>query len=239
MSDGRGTASAPCYVPAALGADWTASRFRLHVLLICAVAVALGASIGACGDDSSSDADGEAGGRFPVKVVTAEFPTRQRIGETKLLRLGVRNSGRETVPALTVTMSVGGREGETSSLPFTFHDPEPGLAQPDRPVWVLADKYPKLAGSDEPAGAQSANQKTFNFGPLASGRTVETIWKLTAVKEGDFTLLYEIDAGLGGEARAVTNGGAQPGGSFKVRISAETPNTIVTDSGEVVEVPRK
>jgi hypothetical protein len=200
----------------------------------------LTAGLVACGgNDSPSAGSAETAGDFPVEVVRAEFPTAQRLGETSLLRLDVLNSGKGTVPALTVTISVGGEEGETSSLPFAIHDPQPGLAQPDRPVWVLADKYPRLAGSSEPAGAQSANQKTFDFGPLKPGRTVEAIWKLSAVKEGGFTLLYTLDAGLGGEAKAVTRGGTEPGGSFKVRISAETPNTIVTDSGEVVEVPRK
>jgi hypothetical protein len=172
-----------------------------------------------------------------VKVVAAEFPTAQQLGETVLLRLGARNTGRRTVPALTMTVSVGGREGRTSSLPFTIHDPEPGLAQPDRPVWVLAAKYPKLAGSSAPGGAQSANQKTFNFGPLKPGATVEAIWKLSAVKEGKFTLLYSIDAGLEGEAKAVTSGGAQPSGSFAVEITSVPQNTEVTDSGRVVEIP--
>jgi hypothetical protein len=238
-SERPGTARTPCYVAAALGRHWTARRFRLRTPAICTLTVALAASLVACGGDSSSDAGAEVSGDFPVRVTAVAFPTGQRLGETSLLRLGVRNTGRRTVPALTVTISIGGREGRTSSLPFTIHDPQPGLAQPDRPVWVLANEYPKLAGSSEPSGAQSANQKTFDFGALKPGRTVDAIWKLTAVKEGDFTLLYSIDAGLGGEAKAVTGGGAEPGGSFRVRISAETPNTIVTDSGEVVEVDKK
>jgi hypothetical protein len=237
--ESREWAGTSCYVPAALGRHWTARRFRLRALVACALAVALIASLASCGGDSSAGAEEEVAGDFPVKVVTAEFPTEQRLGETTLLRLGVRNTGRKTVPALNVTISVGGEEGKTSSIPFAIHDPQPGLAQPDRPVWVLADKYPRLSGSSESAGAQSANQKTFDFGPLKPGRTVEAVWKLSAVKEGNFTLLYKIDAGLGGEAKAVTASGVEPGGSFRVRISSETPNTIVTDNGEVVEVPRK
>jgi hypothetical protein len=195
----------------------------------------LTASLAACGGDSPSD-DTEATGKFPVKVVTAEFPTEQRLGKTVLLRLGVRNTGEEAVPALTMTISVGGRDGRTSSFPFTIHDPQPGLAQPDRPVWVLAATYPRLAGSSEPGGAQSANQKTFNFGRLEPDRTVEAIWKLSAVKEGRFPLLYSVDAGLGGEAKAVTAGGTRPGGSFAVEISSVPQEVEVTDSGEVVEI---
>lgn len=201
-------------------------------------AAALAGSIVACGGESSPAKD-EATGTFPVKVVTAKFPTEQHLGGTTLLRLGVRNTGRKAVPALTVTISVGGREGQTSSLPFAIRNPQPDLAQPDRPVWVLAAKYPKLAGSPVSGGAQSANQKTFNFGPLKPDATVEAIWKLSAVKAGKFTLLYKVDAGLGGEAKAVTSGGAKPGGSFAVRVSDAPQNTIVTDSGEVVEARKR
>jgi len=199
------------------------------------VVAVLATSLVACGDDSSSG-EGEASGKYPVKVVTAEFPTEQKLGETVLLKLGVRNTGERAVPALTMTISVGGRAGRTSSLPFTIHDPQPGLAQPDRPVWVLAATYPRLVGSTEPGGAQSANQKTFNFGRLKPGETVEAVWKLSAVKEGRFPLLYSVDASLGGAAKAVTDGGARPGGSFAVEISSVPQDTEVTDSGQVVEI---
>lgn len=196
-------------------------------------------SLAACGGESSSGDAREAAGEYPVKVVTAKFPTAQRLGETVLLRLGVRNTGREAVPTLTVTISIGGREGRTSSFPFTINEPQPDLAQPDRPVWVLSAGYPKLAGSSKPGGAQSANQKTFNFGRLEPGDKVEAVWKLSAVKEGRFTVLYSVDAGLEGKAKAVTAAGAQPGGSFAVRISSVPQDTEVTDSGRVVEIHRE
>lgn len=171
-----------------------------------------------------------------MKVLTASFPTEQRLGQTSLLRIGVRNTGEKTVPALTVTFSIDGEEGQTSALPFGYHDPQEEVAQPDRPVWVLAEYFPKAAGSDEPGGAQTSSHKTFDFGPLKPGDTTEAIWKLTAVKAGDYTLLYEVNAGLSGEAKAETEGGEAPGGSFATSISRVPPNTIVTDNGEVVEI---
>jgi len=174
-----------------------------------------------------------------VRVVTARFPAKQRLGQTSLLRIGIRNSGNRTVPALIVSISIAGREGETSSLPFAIHDPEPGLAQPDRPVWVLALHYPKLAGSSKAGGAETASRKVFNFGPLKPGATTEAIWKLSAVKAGKYTVVYTIDASLDHTAKAVTTGGVKPGGSFTARISTAPPETIVTDSGEVVEIPRR
>ncbi len=195
------------------------------------------ALLAACGGGSSSDANQPAG-TYRVQVVTAKFPTSQRLAQTSLLRIGVRNTGRKTVPALTITASIAGREGQTSSLPFGIHDPQPGLSQPDRPVWALALSYPRPAGSTHRGGAQTSSPKTFEFGPLKPGATTEAVWKLTAVKAGDYTLLYEVDAGLGGTAKAETATGTQPGGSFAVRISSVPPNTIVKGNGQVVVIPK-
>lgn len=195
--------------------------------------MAVAALLAACGE-SSSDAN-QAGGTYRFKVTDAAFPAKQRLGQTSLLRLGIRNSGGKTVPALTVTVSIAGKEGQASSLPFGIRDPQAGLAQPDRPVWVLAQTYPRLAGSSEPGGATTSNRKTFAFGPLKPGATTEAVWKLSAVKAGNFTLVYSIDAGLSGTAKAKTAGGAAPGGSFVTEITAALPDTEVTDNGEVVE----
>jgi hypothetical protein len=195
-------------------------------------------SLAACGDSESSSEANVAAGAYPVEVVTAKFPAKQRLGETTLLRLGVRNTGRKALPALTVTISVGGEEGRNSSLPFGYRDPQPGLAQPDRPVWALSANYPKANGSSERAGAETSNLKTFDFGPLKPGASTEAVWKLSAVKTGSYDLFYEIGAGLGGTAKAETAPGTQAGGSFATRITEVPPDTVVTDSGEVVPAPK-
>lgn len=199
---------------------------------------ALAVSVAACGSDESSDAS-ETAGAYPVKIVTAEFPAKQRLGETTLLHLGVRNSGRKALPTLTVTISVGGEEGRNSSLPFGYRDPQPGIAQPDRPVWALAANYPKLNGSAERAGAETASPKTFAFGPLKPGATADAVWKLSAVRAGKWEVLYEVGAGLGGTAKAETAPGTQAGGSFSTEISTVPPDTEVKDNGEVVEIGGK
>jgi hypothetical protein len=203
-----------------------------------ALAAVLSLTLAACGGDSSTSSTPEPGGAYPVEVVTAELPARQRLGQTTLLRLGVRNDGERAMPELAVTISVAGEEGEASSLPFGIRSPEPGLAQPDRPVWVLSDRYPRLAGSDKPSGSEIASKKTYVFGPLEPGATTEAVWKLTAARIGPYRLLYEVDAGLGGRAKAETAAGVRPGGSFAVRIAKPPPETVVTDSGAVVEAQR-
>lgn len=203
-----------------------------------AVAAALTLLLSACGSDDSSSASEEAAGSYPVEVVTADFPERQRLGETTLLRLGVRNSGEETVPGLTVSFTTGGRQGADSTLPFGYRSPEPGLAQPDRPIWVLAADYPKANGSARRAGAETASAKTFNFGPLKPGATTEAVWKLIAVRTGDHRLRYTIAGGLGGEARAETASGDPVRGAFNTRVTEVPPDTVVKDNGEVVPAPK-
>lgn len=203
-------------------------------LAVCALALGLAA----CGDEESSDSGtAQASGSYEVRVVTAEFPERQRLGETTRLRLGVRNAGERAIPVLTTTLTIAGEEGRDSKLPFGFRDPQPDLAQPDRPVWVLSETYPRLVGSSDPAGAQTLNAKTFDFGRLEPGETVEAVWQLNAVKAGRFELLYEVGAGLDGNANAETPSGQEAGGSFAVRITDVPPETVVTDDGRVVPAP--
>lgn len=194
--------------------------------------MAVAVLLAACGE-SSSDAN-QAGGTYDVRVTKAVFPAEQRLGQTSLMQLNVRNTGTKTLPTLTVTVSVAGKEGQESALPFGIRDPQTGLAQPDRPVWVLAAGYPRLDGSSKPGGATTSNPKTFSFGPLKPGATTAAVWKLSAVKVGKYRLLYTINAGLSGTAKAKTND-VPAGGSFAAEVSAVPPDTEVTDSGEVIE----
>ncbi len=196
--------------------------------------MAVAALLAACGGESSSDAN-EPGGTYDVRVTEASFPTEQQLGQTSLLRLGFRNDGEKAVPSLAVTISIAGRAGQTSMLPFGIRDSTAELAQPDRPVWVLAATYPRLQGSADPGGAETSNDKTFAFGPLEPGETTRAVWKLSAVKAGDYTLRYTVAANLSGSAKARTRGDIAPGGSFVAEISSVPPDVEVTDSGDVIE----
>lgn len=196
--------------------------------------MAVAALLGACGE-SSSDSN-EKAGTYQVDVVDASFPNEQRLGQTSLLKLSIRNTGDETVPTVTVTIGIEGQEGEDSSLPFGVHDAQAGLAQSDRPVWVLAESYPRFVGSSDPGGASTSNRKTFALGPLKPNATASAIWKLSAVKAGDWKVAYRVGAGLGTEVKAETASGEVPEGIFVADITAELPETEVTDDGEVVEI---
>ncbi len=211
---------------------------RLQAIAIGLAALAAAALLGACGGSESSS-DNEPTGTFHVRVTEASFPAKQDLGQTSLLRLGVRNTGKRTVPGLTVSFTVAGKQGVESSLPFGVSDQGADLASSDRPVWVLAQTYPRLHGSSAPGGATTSNPKTFDFGELQPGKTVQAVWKLSAVRPGKYTLLYTIDAGLRGNARAKTTGGVAPGGSFTAEISEELPETEVNGRGEIVEAKQR
>lgn len=201
--------------------------------------LAVAALLAACGGGGdSSSAPEEASGKFQVKVTEAEFPSPQRLGQTALLRLGIRNTGDRAVPNLLVSFTIKGERGEDSSLPFGVSDPQPELAQPDRPVWVLSATYPRLDGSSDPGGTTTSSPKTFALGPLKPGKTTTAVWKLSAVRAGKFTLLYDVGAGIGGDAKAQTDNGVSPGGSFTTEVTERLPETEVTDSGEIVEIKK-
>jgi hypothetical protein len=197
-------------------------------------ALAVAALLAACGG-SSSDSN-EPAGTYQVKVTRASFPSQQVVGQTTLMKIDVENDGKKTVPALTVSVNIKGKEGETAQIPFSVHEPDPELANGDRPVWVLSASYPRRAGSSDPAGAGTSSPGTYSFGALKPGKSVEAIWKLSAVRPGDYTIAYEVGAGLSGEVKAKTSSGVAPGGSFVTEISTELPETEVNGAGEIVEI---
>jgi hypothetical protein len=209
-------------------------RARLRAAATGLAAVAVAMLLAACGESSS---DKEPGGEFDIAVTAASFPTLQRLGQTSLLKLSFTNQGETEVPNLVVYFTLAGRQGATSSLPFGVHERQVGLANPTRPVWVLAEHFPKLAGASGKGGATTSDPKTFAFGPLKAGRSTSAVWKLSAVRQGRYTLRYRVGAGLSGEAKAKTAGGVATGGTFVAEITAQTPDTEVNDAGEIVEIP--
>jgi hypothetical protein len=204
----------------------TATAWATIATGICALA------LGACGGGGERQDADEPRGEFPVEVVTSKFPNRQRLAGRTDLVLGVENTGEETVPNLAVTIFVdGGTAG-----PFSIRLDDPALANPNRPVWILEDKYPRIKGFPLAKGSSpgtTAQTNTFGFGELPPGERIEMIWRVTPVKAGTYTVNYEISAGLQGEAKAVTADGTPPEGKFVVTITDKPPRARVNDAGKV------
>jgi hypothetical protein len=190
--------------------------------------------LAACGESSSDS--GERPGTYQVEVTGASFPAHQYVGQTALMKIDVKNVGKKTIPALVVAVDIEGKEGESAQIPFSVHEPDPELANGDRPVWVLSATYPRLAGSSAPGGAETASPGTYSFGALKPGKSVEAVWKLSASRPGKYTVAYKVGAGLSSETKAQTSSGAAPEGSFVTHISTALPETEVNGAGEIVKV---
>jgi hypothetical protein len=197
----------------------------------------LAAGAGACGDDAERQDADEPAGKFPLEVSSAKFRTEQRLAQTSDLELAIENAGSEDVPDLAVTIFTGEQPASGS---FSVRSDQPGLADPNRPVWILEPGYPKLVTSGvkdldqaPSAGAEAAQTNTFSFGPLPPGDSREIVWRLTPIQAGTYTVHYELAAGLQGKAKAVTEDGSPVEGEFVVTITDKPPRARVNEAGQV------
>jgi len=170
--------------------------------------------VGGCGGGDRQDKN-EPSGTFGVQVVRDSFPLSQHIARQSRLRILVRNSGQKTIPNLAVTVKG-----------FSEADPQKGLADSSRPVWII-DRWPK--------GGDTAYVGTWALGSLAPGATRTFEWRVTPIKAGLHDVRYEVAAGLNGKAKAETSGGDKPTGSFTVRVSGKPADARVNPAtGQVV-----
>lgn len=203
--------------------------FSIAVLL---PSLALG--LAACGDDAESQASNEPEGDFPVEVTQAKFPTSQRLAQTSDLVLGVKNTGDQPLPQLVFTIETDDGSADGS---FNIRLDDDSLANPNRPVWILENKFPRPLGDPPSTGLGPgfrAQTNTFGFDSLEPGETENIVWRVTPVNPGTYTLRYRVEAGLDGNAKAVTADGGEVKGEFVVTITDKPPKATVDDNGNVV-----
>jgi hypothetical protein len=205
--------------------------------------------LAACGGGGERQDANEPSGNFPVEVTKASFPGDQVLANAENLRLAIKNSGPKTIPDLAVTIHTGRIKAGitatgTGQGSFNIRLNNPNLSNPNRPVWVLDNDYPKLL---EPgakvsdlhaaptAGAEAAQTDTFQFGPVAPGVTKDIFWRVVPVMAGSYPVHYDVEAGLQGKAKAVSPSGGKVRGGFAVTIERKVPETCVTGSGQVTK----
>jgi hypothetical protein len=218
-------------------------------------AVVIAVGIASCGGGERQDAN-EPEGDFPVQIVNANFPSKQKLAQNTNLTLTVANSGDKEIPDLAITIfttsnastsasgsstagtttSTASQELPTAQGSFSVRSEQEGLAIPFRPVWILEQGYPKLEGETASAGAEAAQTDTYAFGELRPNATKRIVWNVTPVQGGTYTVHYRVAAGLEGKAKAVTADGSVPEGEFVVRISTAPPQTRVDNAGRVVPI---
>jgi hypothetical protein len=192
------------------------------VATLCLLAVA------GCGGGERQD-ENEPEGNFPVAVVQAKFPEKQKLAKSSDLVLTVRNAGDKTIP--NITMTVNG---------FDEQKKDPELADPTRPVFAVNGVQVKIAGFPEakdasPRGCDTAYVNTWACGPLKPKEERTFRWSVTAVRAGDFKIDWRVAAGLDGKAKAVAaGGGPAPRGQFSGTISNAAPDVRVADDGHTI-----
>lgn len=201
-------------------------------------AVALSLVVAGCGGGEATPDSTEASGDFPVEVTRATFPERQNVAGTTDLTLAVKNAGDEEIPELAITVwtGAGGVGASKASGSFNVRTDVKGSDSRTLPVWVPTAGFPKLlegdvtpknAESAPSAGAEAAQTDTFAFGALEAQKSRTVVWRMTPVRPGTYTVHYVINAGLKGNAKAVTADGESAGGSFDVKIGNEPRGTCV------------
>ena len=197
--------------------------------------IASGAS--ACGDDAERQDADEPAGDFPVEVTSAKFPTDQRLAQTSDLELEIENAGDEDVPDLAVTIFTG---DQPSSGSFSVRSDQPGLADPNRPVWILENGFPKLVTP------QVKDLDDGSAGGRRGGADEHLLLRRGAAGREQGHRLAR-DAGPGrhlhrplrarGRAERQGQGGHQDGGpvegEFVVTITDKPPQARVNSAGEV------
>jgi hypothetical protein len=182
-------------------------------------AVVLAVLAAGCGGGERQDAD-EPSGEFKVEVVSASFPKSQHIAEPVELKLRVRNADDQTLRNVAVTVETRA-EGTNAATAFGQRSSGGGLADSDRPVWIL----------DEASAGDTADVNTWSAGTLGPGETRDLTWRLVATKAGRYTIGYRVAPGLTGRATAARG---NTSGSFDVTIDDEPVPARVGEDGEVV-----
>jgi hypothetical protein len=192
------------------------------VAALCLLAVA------GCGGGDRQD-ENEPEGNFPVEVVRATFPEKQKLAKSSDMIVTLRNAGQDTIPNIAVTVNG-----------FDRRKKDPDLADPSRPVFAINGVQVEIAGLPEakdasPRGCDTAYVNTWACGPLRPSQEKTFRWSVTAVQAGDFNINWRVAAGLDGKAKAVAaGGGPAPRGQFSGTISDKAPDVRVADDGKTI-----
>jgi hypothetical protein len=183
-------------------------------------------AMGGCSGQKMQD-ENEPEGNFPLEVVDASFPAKQKLAKRSELRITVRNAGSQTVPNVAVTV-----QG------FSERRDNPDLADPERPIFVINGVHTEIGGLPEakeaaPTGCDTAYVNTWACGPLKPGREKIFRWTVTAVEAGPYDVAYRVAAGLDGKAKAIPSSGSLKG-TFSGEVSDAAPDTRVADDGKTI-----
>jgi hypothetical protein len=161
----------------------------------------------------------EPSGTYKVSIVRQTFPSKQTLARRELMTIAVRNEDTRALPNVAVTVNS-----------FTRPSDQPGLADPNRPVWIV---------DGPPRGTQVAYTNTWALDrTLAPGQSATFTWRVMPVVPGTHAVKFRVAAGLDGKAKAQLASGGIPQGTFTVNISGKPAQSRVDpDTGKVIREP--
>jgi hypothetical protein len=233
------------YIPAALGRNPAAHRtIGLRALVPVTVAAI---AVSGCGSSKTQDED-EPSGKFPVEIVSASFPSSQRLATTSNMVIVVRNPGRKKIPVVSVTVKCkaqakGGSGGSPSGGDtggFAYRTTQRGVADPSRPRFIvnrIPTRTPRVydQGRLDPLERSSSYVDTYPLGSLEPDEQVTFRWNVTAVKSGPFKICYRVNAGLDRKAKAVRPSSGEPiSGEFTGVVAGRPPQSHIAEDGRTV-----
>ena len=180
--------------------------------------------VAGCGGGERQD-KGERAATYKVEVTGASFKRHQRLAETQVMRITVRNAGRETIPNVAVSVT---NDDAAGGAGFTTRSEAGDMSDPTQRLWIV-DKGPP--------GADTAYVSTWALGPLAGGQSKTFRWIVTPVVAGTHSLRWHVAAGLNGKAIARTADGHDAAGTFKVTVTRKPREAGVDPAtGQVVDL---
>lgn len=195
----------------------------MRVLGAAATTACLVLPFAGCGGGERQDHD-ETAGTYKVDVVSASFAKKQRLANSAVMRIVVKNTDSKAIPNVAVTITDD--DDAKGGAGFATRSEQAGLSDPSRPLWIV-DRGPR--------GGDTAYVSTWALGRLAPGATKTFEWHVTPVVAGSHTLRWHVAAGLNGKAVARTDDGKDPGGTFPVDVSRKPPAVMVDPkTGDVV-----
>jgi hypothetical protein len=212
---------------------FTAQRRNVALALSLAGLTALVAT--GCGGGPRQDAQ-EPSGNFPVKLVTATFPSNQSLAKDSTMEIVVQNAGQKMIPNVSVTVKCGAGLGGS----FSTNSQDTNVADPERPQFVvnkIPTATPRVNPPLDPAPLErsSAYVDTYPLGPLGAGHSATFRWDVSAVKAGPYRLCWRVNAGLYGKAKAVpASGGGPVAGEFKGVIARKAPKATIGPDGKTI-----
>ncbi len=180
--------------------------------------------LAACGGGERQDA-AEKGGDYEVEIVDASFPAEQALADSTKMKISVRNSDSKTLPNVAVTVATQPGKSGGAGQAFSANISDPNVSDSSRPIWIV---------DEGPGGGDTSYTNTWALGPLKAGQTRAFVWKVTAVKAGDYTIDYSVSPGLTGKAKSAAG---RTKGVFRVKIDGTPPTARVGENGEVIREP--